>query len=453
MLRLVRELPLLLAAQAAVAAQDGGGPAGKPAAERIAYDFSSETQLADFDARAGSWSISAETLWCTSKGAREELRWRRPLTPRGSLTLKLIGPGHVAVALGAGPRSARLRIDRGAGRWFVELDDKSLLERSFEAKPTGALPLELSWSSEGLVVRVGDDDPQSVPFADLKEPFDALALLSLRSQPRFDDLVISRAGVARPAAPAPGGAPPVDENLRIAIEHAAALLDGGDVNGAFELLARALPPGKPGAPPKLAAPVLALLQKIALADQKGEKLRGKEPLASLLAAKRVAARDGSASLTLPLDGGFTAEPAEIHRTDGPVFTVASKDPEISIEVFRYAGEIKYWFGKDPKIVYCSGSGGPTLARARADEQRDLVPKSEMKLEVGKAKAPLGGESCYVYELLRPDPARAERTVALREYFALHRGDTWRLSITGPPLALELAAADLEFLRASFRFGN
>lgn len=457
MLRLLRDLPLPLAAfaalatGAALAAQERPAPAGKPAAERIAYDFSSETQLADFDARAGSWSISAGTLWCTSKGAREELRWRRPLSPHGSLSLKLIGPGHVAVALGAGSRSARLRIDRGAGRWAVELDEKPVLERTFEAKPTGPLGLELSWSQEGIVVRVGDDDPQSAPLAGLKEPFDSLALLSLRSQPRFDDLVVARVDAPKPAAPAAGAPPPLDENQRIAVERASALLDGGDLVGAFDVLVKALPPGKAGAPPRLAAPLLELLQRIALADQKSGRLRGKEPLQSLLAAREVAAKDGSAAFVLPLDGRFTAEPAEIHRTDGPVFTITSREPELSIEVFRYAGELKYWFGKDPKIVYCSGSGGPALARARADEQRDLVPKSEMKLEVGKAKAPLGGESCWVYELLRPDAAHDGRMVALREYFALHRGDTWRLTVTGPPAAFELAADDLEFLRASFRF--
>jgi hypothetical protein len=467
MLRLLRALPLPLAAAAAfaaaasaaaadpatVAAQGGPAPAPapKPAGERIAYDFSSETQLADFDARAGSWSISAGTLWCTSKGAREELRWRRPLSPHGSLSLKLVGPGHVAIALGAGPRSARLRIDRSAGRWFVELDDKPLLERAFEAKPTGPLALELSWAQEGIVVRVGDDDPQSAPLAGLKEPFDSLALLSLRSQPRFDDFVVARADAPKAAPPAPGEAPALDENQKIAVERAAALLDGGDAVGAFELLAKSLPPVKAGAPPKLAAPLLQLLQRIALADQKSGRLRGREPLQSLLAAREVAAKDGSAALLLPLDGRFTAQPAEIHRTDGPVFTVTGKDPELSIEVFRYAGELKYWFGKDPKIVYCSGSGGPALARARADEQRELVPKSEMKVEVGKAKAPLGGETCWSYELLRPDAAHDGRIVALRELFVLHKGDTWRFTITGPPPALELAADDLEFVRASFRF--
>lgn len=460
MLRLLRALPLPLAAVAAIAseaaaaaAQQGPAPAPapapKPAAERIAYDFSSETQLADFDARAGSWSISAGTLWCTSKGAREELRWRRPLSPHGSLSLKLVGPGHVAIALGAGPRSARLRIDRSAGRWFVELDDKPVIERTFEAKPTGPLALELSWAQEGFVVRVGDDDPQSAPLAGLKEPFDSLSLLSLRSQPRFDDLVVARADAPKPAAP--GDAPALDENQKIAVERATALLEGGDAVGAFELLAKTLPPAKAGAAPKLAAPLLQLLQRIALADQKSGRLRGKEPLQSLLAAREVAAKDGSAALLLPLDGRFAAEPAEIHRSDGPVFTVTSKDPELAIEVYRYAGELKYWFGKDPKIVYCSGSGGPALARARADEQRDLVPKSEMKVEVGKAKALLGGETCWVYELLRPDAAHDGRIVALRELFVLHKGDTWRLTITGPPPALELAADDLEFLRASFRF--
>jgi hypothetical protein len=202
--------------------------------------------------------------------------------------------------------------------------------------------------------------------------------------------------------------------------------------------------------------VRRLLQRIALADPKGERMRTKEPLKSLLAANVVAAKDGTASFTLPLDGSFTAQPAEIHRTDGPVFAITQRDGaqhegDLSLEVFRYAGEIKYWFGRDPKIVYCSGSGGPTLARARADEQRDLVPKTEMKLDVERAKAPIGGETCYVYELARPDPDHAGRTVALREYFVLHHGDTWRLTVTGPPLALELAADDLEFIRASFRF--
>jgi hypothetical protein len=452
MLRPLRDLTLLFAALAPHAAGQAA-PAKAAPADRIAYDFASETQLADFDARAGSWSISAGTLWCTSKGAREELRWRRPLSPHGTVTVKLVNPGQVALALHAGARVAQLRVDRGNARWFVEADDKVVLQRSFEAKPSGPLALELAWSLDGFVVRVGDDEPQTAKVADLKEPFESLALISLRSQPRFDDLVVTRADAPKAAPPAADGGPVLDENQRIAVERAAALLDAGDAAAAIELLEKVIPPGKEGTPPRLPVALLRLLQRVALGDARGDKARSKEPLKSLLAANLVTAKDGSASFVLPLDGGFTATAVDVHRTDGPVFTVTCHDPELEIEVFRYAGELKYWFGKDPKIVYCTGSGGPTLARARADEQRDLVPKSEMKQDVEKAKQPLGGETCYVYELARPDVDHPGRTVALRELFVLHRGDTWRMTFRGPPLALDLAADDLAFLRATFRFGG
>src|SRR5262249_58128123 len=129
------------------------------------------------------------------------------------------------------------------------------------------------------------------------------------------------------------------------------------------------------------------------------------------------------------------------------------EPAWTLEFVRYDGKLKYWFGRDPKLVYCSGGGGPTLARARADEQKEFAPKSEWKRDVAKAKQPLDGEAAYAYELVAPDPAHEGAQRELRETFALYRGDTWRVTIAGDPLALELAADDLAFLLATFRFGR
>jgi hypothetical protein len=423
----------------------------RDAAERRAYDFSAESQLADFDARSGSWNIASGTLWCTSRGAHEELRWRRTLTPRGTLKVTLAGAGHFALEFGTGAQRASVRVDRSSARWHVEADGRPVLERAFEPPQSGPLAVALRWSTGAFDVRVGDDEEVHAALPDAwTAPFTELSLVSVRSQPRLDDLVIERLGPAGDGTTAAGGAGAAvpGEEQRLAIEQATRKLEAGDAVGALDQIVAQIPPPRAGAPAPLPPAVARLLQRI---GQRDEKLREKEPLKSRYAARVVRAQDGSASLVLPLAADVQVEKVAVHRTDGRVLSLKSLEPAWSLEVVRYDGKLQYWFGRDPRLVYCSGGGGPTLARARADEQKGFAPMSEWKHDVAKAKQPLDGEGAYSYELLRPDPAREGARIEMRETFALHRGDTWRVTIEGDPAALETAAEDLAFLLSTFRF--
>jgi hypothetical protein len=442
-------LPAFAARQTSPAAPPPPVPApAREAAERRAYDFSTESQLADFDARSGSWSIASGTLWCTSRGAHEELRWRRTLTPRGTLKVTLAGAGHFALEFGTGAQRAAVRVDRSSARWHVEADGHPVLARAFEPPQSGPLAVALRWSTGAFDVRVGDDEEVHAALPDgWTAPFTELSLVSVRSQPRLDDLVIERLGPAVDGTTAAAAAVPGEEQ-RLAIEQATRKLEAGDAAGALEQIVAQIPPPRAGAPSPLPPAVAHLLQRI---GQRDEKLREKEPLKSRYAARVVRAQDGSASLVLPLAADVQVERVAVHRTDGRVLSLKSREPAWSLEVVRYDGKLQYWFGRDPRLVYCSGGGGPTLARARADEQKGFAPKSEWKHDVAKAKQPLDGEGAYSYELLRPDPAREGATTEMRETFALHRGDTWRVTIEGDPAALETAAEDLAFLLSTFRF--
>jgi len=461
MLRTLRDLslrlaPLLLPLAARQVAPPAAHPEAPPAAaprdsaERRAYDFSAESQLGDFEPRSGSWLVASGTLWCTSKGAHEELRWRRPLSARGSLKVTLTGAGCFALELGGEARVVALRVDRSSRRWRVEADGRPVLERAFEPSTSGPLVVALRWTPAALDVRVGDDEEVRAALPpEASAPFTTLSLVSVRSQPRLDDLSIERIATGGDATAAPGEAGAVaNEDQQIALEQAARKLEAGDAAGALERVADLLPRGGAAAP--LPAALARLLQRIGARD---EKLREKEPLKSRYAARLVRAQDGSASLVLPLDADVAVEAVEIHRTDGRVLALESKEPAWKLEVVRYDAKLEYWFGRDPRLVYCSGGGGPTLARARADEQKEFAPKSEWKRDVAKAGRPLDGESAWAYELLRPDAAHEGGKIELHETFALHRGDTWRITVEGDPNALALAADHLAFLLATFRFGG
>ena len=452
MVRTLRDLSLRLAPLLLLLAAHQAAPPAAPArenAERRAYDFSAESQLGDFEPRSGSWLVASGTLWCTSKGTHEELRWRRPLSARGSLKVTLTSTGCFALELGGGERVVALRVDRSSRRWHVEADGRPVLERAFEPPTSGPLVIALRWSPSALDVRVGDDEEVRAALPpEASAPFTTLSLVSVRSQPRLDDLTIERIATGSDATAAPGAV--ASEDQQIALEQAARRLEAGDAAGALERIADQLPPPRDGAATPLPPQLAHLLQRIGARD---EKLREKEPLKSRYAARVVKAQDGSASLVLPLDANVQVEAVEIHRTDGRVLALESKAPAWKLEVVRYDSKLQYWFGRDPRLVYCSGGGGPTLARARADEQKEFTPKSEWKRDVAKAGRPLDGESAWAYELLRPDAAREGGKSELHETFALHRGDTWRVTVEGDSNALEQAAEHLAFLLATFRFGG
>jgi hypothetical protein len=322
-----------------------------------------------------------------------------------------------------------------------------VLERAFDPPTSGPLVVALRWSPAALDVRVGDDEEVRAALPpEASAPFTTLTLVSVKSQPRLDDLSIERIATGSDATAAPGAV--TSEDQQIALEQATRKLEAGDAAGALERVADQLP--RDGAAAPLPPQLARLLQRIGARD---EKLREKEPLKSRYAARVVKAQDGSASLVLPLDANVVVEAVEIHRTDGRVLALASKEPAWKLEVVRYDSKLQYWFGRDPRLVYCSGGGGPTLARARADEQKEFAPKSEWKRDVAKAGRPLDGETAWAYELLRPDGAREAGKTELQETFALHRGDTWRVTVEGDPNALALAADDIAFLLATFRFGG
>jgi len=431
---------------ALVAAQEEAPQAAPPAPrlERLAWRFDSEKELADFETLAGTWTLSAGSLWCTTKGAREELRLRRPLNARGSATLTLFGGGRVALLLKAGAQETLVRVDRGEGRIAVEADGAPLAERPFEAKATGLLPFKVAWELDQLKVSVGDDEPFDVARPGAKAPFDSLAIVSLKSQPRFDALVVEREPVVELPPDVPG-ARNLTEAQKVAVEQAGALLASDDTNGAFEKLRDALgePPPPAGEWP---APLLLMAQKVAL---RRPVLAGREPLAALVKSLERAAADGSATLTLPLRPGWSCEAAAVRRADGPVFTATCADPLVAVEIYRYDQKLTYWFGRDPKLVYTSGGGGATLGRARADEQQDLHAGATRVRDFDRSPRDVAGEKAWEYELSWPDPADRQKTMGQRELFFLHRGDTWRITLVGSPLAQQVAADDLAWLLTRF----
>ena len=350
-----RSLLFLLPLAASLPAQDGSQ---QPRFETLHYKFDRETELADFEPLTGSWTISAGSLWCTSKGAREELRWRRAVTARGSATLQLVGAGRVALALRSGQQETLIRLDRGAGRVAIEADGQPLAERPFEAKALGALELRVHWELDRLRVTVGDDDAFITTRPDARAPFDALSLLSQKSQPRFESLRLEREPIADPALNRAGGA--LTEAQKVAIERATQLLAADDAGDALDQLRSALgatPPPAAEWPPAF----LLTLQRVGL---RRPGLLQREPFAPLVASRALAAADDSATLTLPLRPGWSGAAAPIRRADGPVFTASCADPPLTVEIYRYDQKLKYWFGRDPRLVYSSGGGGATLGRAR-----------------------------------------------------------------------------------------
>jgi hypothetical protein len=443
----MRLTTLLLAPLAALAAlQEPAQQA--PRLERLAWRFDSEKELADFEGLTGTWTISAGSLWCTTKGAREELRLRRSLNARGSATLTLFGGGRVALLLKAGAQETLVRVDRGEGRIAVEADGAPLAERSFEAKPTGLLSFKVAWELDQLHVTAGDDEPFDVARPGAKAPFDSLAIVSLKSQPRFDALVVEREPVVELPPDVPGGRN-LTEPQKVAVEQAGALLAADDVNGAFDRLRDVL-----GDPPPPAsewpAPLLVMAQKVAL---KRPVLAGREPLAAVVKTLERPAADGTATLTLPLRPGWSCEAATVRRTDGPVFTASCTDPLVAVEVFRYDQKLTYWFGRDPKLVYTSGGGGATLGRARADEQQDLHAGATRVRDFDRSAREIAGEKAWEYELSWPDPDDKQKTMGQRELFLLHRGDTWRITLVGSPLAQQVAADDIAWLLARFALAH
>lgn len=416
-----------------------------PRFERLAYRFDSTNDLADFEVLSGAWSISSGSLWCTSKGAREELRWRRSITPRGRATLTLIGAGRVVVALKSGAQETQVALDRGEARVAIEADGTALSARSFEAKPTGALTLKVAWELDRISVAVGDDESFAVTRPGAFAPFDGIAFLAQKSQPRFDELVIEREPTLDLDDDATGGRK-LTEAQKVAIERATQLLAGDDADAALDQLRAAL--GETPPPPSEWPPALLLmLQRVGL---RRPVLVGREPIEALAKAAALPAADGSATLGLPLRPGWTGVAAPIRRSDGPVFTATCADPPLAVEVYRYDQKLKYWFGRDPRLVYSSGGGGATLGRARADEQQDLHPGAIRVREFDRAAHEIDGEKAWEYELSWPDPADPQKTAGLRELYVLHRGDTWRITIGGSPLAQQVAADDLAWLLARFR---
>jgi hypothetical protein len=416
------------------------------APQTFRYKFDASSDLADFEVVSGSWSLSAGFLWCASKGERDELAWRRDLAPSGSVELELVGPGRAALALRAGKSETRVRVERRSGELLkaaVESDGKTAIERSFEAPATGGIGIAVAWTPEQIVLRVGDDEPLKVARPAAAAPFEKLSLLALKSQLKVDEL-----RVEREAAATPEGAAAPTEDERIALDRAAALARGGDPDAAFEALVKALPAQRTDGPSAFPEPVALLLQEL---GARREPLRARSPLKEWIAANPVAARDGSATLVLPLRHGWSVNAPEIRQVDGVVATLACKAPEVAVEVYRYDQKREYWFGRDPKSVKTSGGGGPTLGRARAEDLADQHANASFTRPFAKSRVPLGGATAYEHELAWPDPDDATRTRAVRELFVLHRGDTWRLTIAGTSPALEQAKSDVEWLLATFRF--
>ncbi|MBL8840091.1 MAG: hypothetical protein JNL90_01015 [Planctomycetes bacterium] len=422
-------------------------PSQRAPFEVLLYKFDAERDLVEFEPLAGSWSISAGSLWCTSKGPREELRWRRALTPRGKVTARLLGGGKVALLLRAGEQETQIVVDRAASRVAVECDGAPLAARAYEATAGAALALAVAWELDRLSVRIGDDEPFTLTRPGAL-PLDGLALLSFQSQPRFDELAIEREPT-REALPSAAGVRALSESERLAIEQATQLLEGDDAPAAFERLRAALGERVAKAA-EWPAPLLALLQKVAL---RRPALRSREPLAALVAAATLAAADGSATLVLPLRPAWSGEALPIRRTDGPVFLLRCADPQLAVEVYRYDQKLKYWFGRDPRLVYSSGGGGSTLGRARADEQHDFHARCQLVREFERSGRSIDGESAWEYEIAWPDADDGARTLGLRELFVLHRGDTWRITVAGAPLAQQLAADEIEWLLAQFEFAR
>jgi hypothetical protein len=454
-------LPLLLAVLAVpTPAAVSPWPAARD--ESFTYAFASDKELADFQVVSGRWSVSTGQLWCTTNDARAELAWRRALSADGSVQVTLAGAGRVAIALRAGEKETLVRVDRAARKVAVECDGKPIVERLFEAAAGTPMALAVRFTARRLDVRVGDDEAIEVARPDAGAPFEKLALLSFQSQPRFDDLVVHRDALRPAGGPATDvDAVPMDEELRIAVERATERLDQGDVDAAFDTIAKALPRpaddkdhAKPKAAPEPAAAhwpdaVLALLQQI---GARKPALVAREPLASAAAGATVAAKDGSAKLTLPLRRGWKADTPDVVRTDATLFVVHGPSG-LTVTAQRYDQKLTYWFGRDPKLVYTKGGGGPTLGKARADEQKELHAKSEFVRAFDASRQSLGGETTFDYELAWSDPQDATKATTLREYFALRRGDTWRLSIEGASNDVRLASGDLDWIVANFRFAS
>jgi len=162
-----------------------------PRGDLFEYGFASEQELENFEPLAGSWKVFAGSLSCTSKGAREELCWRRELSPSGSLAIRLFGASVITVALRARDAETTVRLDCAEARITVAAGGKRLLELPFEAPASQLLDFTVVWSGECVLVQVGTDEPVRVKRP-ATAPFDGLSLLSAGSQPRVDELLIAR---------------------------------------------------------------------------------------------------------------------------------------------------------------------------------------------------------------------------------------------------------------------
>jgi len=416
-----------------------------PPVEERTYHFSDKAEFSDFEIIAGRWGVSAGSLSCSSKGQQDELRWRRSLTLPASIHVQLETKGRFTLRTTSSTSACEVEFHRAKGTFQVRQGDRVLLDGYYLAPRSGPLDLRVKLIGAQVSVQVGDDKDHAVSLTEPVIGSIRLSLLSHRSQSRLHSLAITRADPpVEEGQPQPNRAQDEDDSLRL--QDARALGEQGRWRDAWETLLPLLP--ERGAWEDLPAPLLRLLNRIAVEEP---RVRSRPPLEAWLESNRVQSRDGTVSAQRPLDATWTTEVPLARRVDGMLLVLECRVKGVRVEVHRYDHRVRYWFGEEPRTHFVQGSSATGLARARAADMVVEKPEARLLVEPRRSAQELGDQTTTEYVVRHLTKKENGKPVEYREYHVVHRGNAHRLTIEGPPKALESLDAELRWILATFTF--
>jgi hypothetical protein len=395
------------------------------------------------------WHVQSGALHSTSKGERDEIHWRRRLSPESRLDLEIAAGNQVGIRLTGGSEQILLTIDKGEG--IVEVfRGKEKLRTAYVTKARRELPFKLELEPSELKFTAADDNTVRVRLDPLAAERWEVSLESYRSQASFAHLRMTR----RASEQEKENEITVEarEQRRLHVEDARRLLDEGKPEHALARLREAI--GTRTATIDQARVAyrpeeLRLLNEIA---ERHPALREEEPLTALREATGRETRDGVLEFHLPFRAEWQAVLPDNKRPDGVIAVIRCIHPALEIEVYRYDQRFQYWFGQEPKLTTVSGSSTAALARARCDDQT-LELGATVEREPDRSRWKPGGQSGTEYLLVFPkeQPDGEPRRFVHQALFVAFRGNTYQFSIEASLEAHDALKDELGWLLGSLRF--
>jgi len=405
------------------------------------YPFTSTIELVDFDSIQGTWTINDGCLLCGTKGARDEIQWRRALSSTIKVQIETTAQGSCGIELRGSDGEVLVTWNRQKCWYAIERDRAVLKEGSF-ARPEGdLLTITLQWSPPSLSVQFGADDACSVILAEPAPCLLRLSLLSLKSQAKFQKLVVERSSAQNTSTTL------LEEEHRLAMDRAERLGAAGEWEKAFEEMHKLLPK----VPPKKWRDELpeAVLDLFTRAASHLPRMRARPPLQPLMEEARVVSEDESICVYLPFRPQWTATAPRLRRVDGNPVEIRCSSPPVSIDVFRYDQRHNYWFGEEPKLQFVGGSSSAALNKARFSDLVAEHPDRMVHFEP-REQDRVGGEIVSGFEIDYELKKTGEppRRLLHREMTLGHRGNTLQISILGAPEAVASVEHEIQWLLTS-----